>query len=565
MDPRLSPLVLPLATATLVAWAMALYAWRRRAVPGARSLALLMASLGVWMLTSGLEYWLPSFEEKVLVSRVRHFGIYGALMAWLQVTLLHTGREAWLTRRRLTLLAAVPLTTLLLICTNDVHHLHWAAMRLDPAGPGLLTEHGPWFWVHLAFIYSLLLGTTLLVLVEGQRTPSARPLAIPLVLAVALPWLCNASQTFGFNPWPSTDPTPYALILSALGFGFALFRLGFLDISPVAHGVVVASLPDGVLVLDVRRRVVELNPAAEGVLGCQAAAARGRPLEELLGDWPEEARRALPVREGQAELSLGRPARSYEARAAELHGPGGRVAGSVLVLRDITDERQAERLREDLSHALVHDMRGPLTGLLGSLDALGHDEAHRLDARQQQLLSVGRSAATRLTRLVDSVLEVSRLESGQVPLRTMPLFPEALVAQCLERHALPASHRQVKLAAAVAPGAPPALADPDLLQRVLDNLIGNAVKFVPPGGTVRLAAGREDGELLLEVSDDGPGLPPEVRGRVFEKFVTGGQKGRGTGLGLAFCRLAVEAHGGRIWTESSEGGGAVFRFTLPLA
>ncbi len=565
MDPRLSPLVLPLAAATLVAWAMALYAWRRRAVPGARSLALLMASLGVWMLTSALEYWLPSFEEKVLVSRLRHFGIYGALLAWLRVTLLHTGREAWLTRRRLAALLVVPAATLLLIVTNDLHHLHWAAMRLDPAGPGLVTEHGPWFWVHLGFVYALLLGTTLLVLVEGQRSPSARPLAIPLVLAVALPWACNAAQTFGLNPWPSTDPTPYALTLSALGFGVALFRLGFLDISPVAHGVVVASLPDGVMVLDVRRRVVELNPAAERVVGCGAAAARGRPLESLIADWPEEARRALPLGGGQAQVSLGRPARSYEARAVELHGPGGRVAGSVLVLRDVTEERQAERLREDLSHALVHDMRGPLTSLLGALDALGHDEAHRLEARQQQLLSMGRSAANRLTRLVDSVLEVSRLESGQVPLRPTAVSTEALVAQCLERHALPASHRQVQLAAAVAPGAPAALADPELLPRVLDNLVGNAVKFVPPGGTVRLAAERQDAELLLEVSDDGPGLPAEVAGRVFEKFVTGGQKGRGTGLGLAFCRLAVEAHGGRIWAEPRDGGGTVFRFTLPLA
>ena len=329
--------------------------------------------------------------------------------------------------------------------------------------------------------------------------------------------------------------------------------------------MVVASLPDGVVVLDVRRRVVELNPAAERVVGCGAAAARGRPLESLIADWPEEARQALPLGGGQAQVSLGRPARSYEARAAELHGPGGRVAGSVLVLRDITEERQAERLREDLSHALVHDMRGPLTSLLGALDALGHDEAHRLEARQQQLLSMGRGAANRLTRLVDSVLEVSRLESGQVPLRPTAVSAEALLAQCLERHALPASHRQVRLAAEVAPGAPAALADPELLPRVLDNLVGNAVKFVPPGGTVRLAAERQSGELLLEVSDDGPGLPAEVQGRVFEKFVTGGQKGRGTGLGLAFCRLAVEAHGGRIWAEPRDGGGTVFRFTLPLA
>lgn len=558
-------LVVPLAAATLVAWLMALYAWRRRAVPGARTLALLMGSLGLWMLASAFEYWLPSFEEKLLWARVRHFGVYGTLLAWLRVTLLHTGRERWLTGRRLAALLVVPVATLLMILTNGVHHLHWSSIRLDPNGPGLLSGHGPWFWVHLGYVYALLLGTTLLVLVEGQRSPAARPLAAPLVLAVVVPWGANVAQTFGLNPWPSTDPTPYALTLSALGFGFALFRLGFLDISPVAHGVVVASLPDGVLVLDVRRRVVELNPAAERVLGCRAAQARGRPLEDLLGDWPEAARRALPERSGEAELTLGRPARSYEARAAELRGPGGRVAGSVLVLRDMTDERQAEQLREDLTHALVHDMRGPLTGVVGALDVLAQDEAGTLDSRQRQLLALGRSGAARLAALVDSLLEVSRLESGQVPVRAVPVTPDSLVRQSLERHADAAGRRQLNLACHVAAGSPPALADPDLVPRVLDNLIGNAVKFVPPGGTIEVSARRENGALLLEVRDDGPGLPAEVGGRVFEKFVTGGQKGSGTGLGLAFCRLAVEAHGGRIWAEAPPGGGAAFRFTLPTA
>ena len=208
------------------------------------------------------------------------------------------------------------------------------------------------------------------------------------------------------------------------------------------------------------------------------------------------------------------------------------------------------QLREDLTHALVHDMRGPLTGVIGALDVLGQDETGTLDSRQRQLLALGRSGAARLATLVDSLLEVSRLESGQVPVRAVPVTPDSLVRQSLERHADAATRRQLNLTCHVAAGSPPALADPDLVPRVLDNLIGNAVKFVPPGGTIEVSARRENGALLLEVRDDGPGLPTEMLEHAFEPFFT--SESRGTGLGLYLARELCVANSATIRYETGE-------------
>jgi signal transduction histidine kinase len=109
-------------------------------------------------------------------------------------------------------------------------------------------------------------------------------------------------------------------------------------------------------------------------------------------------------------------------------------------------------------------------------------------------------------------------------------------------------------------------ADPRLVSRILHNLVGNSIKFTREGGAVRVSALSDSPSALrVAVSDDGPGIPPELRERLFQKFTTGDVKGRGTGLGLAFCRLAVEAHGGRIWVDTPPGGGTTFSFTLPLA
>jgi signal transduction histidine kinase len=181
-----------------------------------------------------------------------------------------------------------------------------------------------------------------------------------------------------------------------------------------------------------------------------------------------------------------------------------------------------------------------------------------------------------MMKLVNDILEVSRLEAKQVPLARQPISMTGLITDTLHAQSGRALDKGLHLESDLAPSLPPAYADPELIERVLQNLVDNAIKFTPPGGRVRLSAqpmngkyasqaNGHAGQLRISVSDEGPGIPRPLRSQLFQKFVTGGQPESGSGLGLAFCRLAVEAHGGHIWAESEPGRGATFAFTLPVA
>ncbi len=229
---------------------------------------------------------------------------------------------------------------------------------------------------------------------------------------------------------------------------------------------------------------------------------------------------------------------------------------------------ELQRMRQDLVDFLVHDMRNPLTTIVSTLTLLEMALAYEGDGEKEDMLRMAVTSAARLTRLIDTLLEVSRLESGNFPLARSEIQLRVLLIDVARQMEVLAQRNRVQVRVEAADDLPPLTADRALLERVLANLMDNALKYTPPNGTIALSATVEGDHLLVAVGDTGPGVPPDQRERVFEWFAQiGGEKlkRRGFGLGLTFCRLAVEAHGGRIWVESSEDGvGTQFVFSLPL-
>jgi signal transduction histidine kinase len=172
-----------------------------------------------------------------------------------------------------------------------------------------------------------------------------------------------------------------------------------------------------------------------------------------------------------------------------------------------------------------------------------------------------------MLNLVRAILEISQLESRQMPLDHTLVSLADLAADVLDSQLPLAAEKGLHLESDVSPDLPPAWADAAMIERVLQNLVGNAIKFTPAGGVIRVSAAADTtdrSKLFVSVSDTGPGIPPEIQDRLFQKFVTGRQAGRGSGLGLAFCKMAVEAHGERLWVESTSESGTTFTFSLPL-
>ncbi len=225
---------------------------------------------------------------------------------------------------------------------------------------------------------------------------------------------------------------------------------------------------------------------------------------------------------------------------------------------------------------IVHDLRSPLTAVTASLKLLNDviPADNEFAPLVQRTTEASMRAVRKLLNLVDSLLDIAKMESGQMSLDCEPIHLNAVAGNVvLEMDSL-ARELDVNLAVDVAYDLPLLNIDGEKIERVLLNLVDNALKFTPAGGTVMIQAyppgqgGAGDGRLRVQVSDTGPGVPEEYKTRLFDRFVQiDGLRGRrrGTGLGLTFCRLAVEAHGGRIWIEDNPAGGSIFAFTVPVA
>ena len=232
--------------------------------------------------------------------------------------------------------------------------------------------------------------------------------------------------------------------------------------------------------------------------------------------------------------------------------------------------QQLEKMRDDLTHMIVHDLRSPLSSLLTGLQLI--PVLGPLSDTQKECLEIAVRGGNTLLDLINDLLDISKMESGTFELALAPLSIESLFNEAVAQIEAAARDSEITLSRVLAPDLPELSADENKLRRILVNLLGNALKFTPQRGEITLAARRGDGSdenhIVFMVSDNGAGIPPEAFARIFEKFgqVESRQTGiqMSTGLGLTFCKMAVEAHGGRIWVESTLDKGSTFFFTVPL-
>jgi PAS domain S-box-containing protein len=237
------------------------------------------------------------------------------------------------------------------------------------------------------------------------------------------------------------------------------------------------------------------------------------------------------------------------------------------ILRDITERKELDGLREDLTSMIYHDLRSPLANIVSSLDVIADIVPDDQRGTVLSILKIAENSTDRIQRLVSSLLDVNRLESGQ-PVADQKVVETLVLIEKAMEDMEPAAKGRKQVLAKDLPGKLPSIwVDENMARRVLINLMENSSKFTPVNGKLEVGARDEDGWVHIWVKDDGPGISPAEQDRVFDKFtrLRGKNKPGGLGIGLAFCRLAVQGHGGRIWVESESGHGAIFHFTFPVA
>ncbi len=234
--------------------------------------------------------------------------------------------------------------------------------------------------------------------------------------------------------------------------------------------------------------------------------------------------------------------------------------------QDITPQMELEQLRRDLTAMVYHDLRGPLQAIRGSIQRLAEVLANHENPAVRTLLHIGVQSTRQLRRMIDSLLDVQRLEEGNAILNRSSVEMRVILVDAIQLIQPLAMDAKQRIRYKFEDNLPVIDADNDMVLRVILNLLENAIKYTPDGGTIMLGAELQDDRVQVTVTDSGPGIPEEMRDKIFDKFnrVKYRNAPQGLGLGLAFCRLAVQAHGGEIWVESQEGNGSTFCFTLPI-
>jgi PAS domain S-box-containing protein len=339
------------------------------------------------------------------------------------------------------------------------------------------------------------------------------------------------------------------------------------------HQRIVDSVGEGIFGVDRQLRISFVNPAAAQLLGWDAAALLGRgSCETLCTERHDECLVSMVMTLGEAVAQSARSYRRFdgsvfpvEVTAAPMAGADG-IDGAVVVFRDITERTVLDEMKRQFVGSVSHELRTPLTAIRGALEMLADGDTGTLPDQAQVVVDVASRGTERLTRLVNDIIDVERLEAGTFDIRPRPEDLAPLIVDAADSLRPLAAERDVTVEVLDVAGS--TLCDADRVVQALINLIGNALKFTPRGGAVQIGAAPGEHEILVTVRDQGRGIPEEELDSIFERFhqvqQSDGRKLGGTGLGLPITKAIVERHGGHIWVESEPGVGSTFCFTLPL-
>jgi PAS domain S-box-containing protein len=471
----------------------------------------------------------------------------------------YTGREQYLTRRTVPLFFIVPALVYFLVLTNPYTYLYYSGFHTETVNGSIvwIYDHGPLFWI--AIVYCYLIALVALVLAGGRlfsQNALYRNQTILLFCAAVIPALCNIAYVFRLAPFPEYDLTPIAFLLAGIVLTVGILRYQLFSAVPVAYSRVFATMRDGVIVVDRRYCVVDINPAAERITGYSAHAAIGRditglvPLLKAVSDYP-----AGGTGEQRIELNLpydGNP-HYFDVLFTPMGEWGAGSSGYLYLFRDITERKQAELVlaRANRNISLLtsitrHDLNNKLMAVRSYIDLIRETTT---DPVQNGYLDQEERAVQAMREQIEFTREYQQLGAES------PVWQDVNAA--ISRAYAQLDLKKVRFENTVT-GMPEVFADP-MLEKVFCNLFDNAMKY---GGdrmtSLKVSSFMGGSELVLVIEDDGAGILDRDRSRLFERGF-----GRNTGLGLFLSREILAITAITIEETGAEGRGGRFEIRVP--
>ncbi|HUH98944.1 MAG TPA: PAS domain S-box protein [Anaerolineales bacterium] len=352
-----SPYIVPLFAAGAISVWVAYYAWSHRTVSGASALALLALAVSDWAIGYALEIAGADLATKVWWAKVEYIGTTTIPLLWLVFCYNYFNQNRPMPARVIAGLGLLPLLTLVLVFTTEYHGLIWSRYFISRTGDfsSLGVVHGLWFWIYWIYAYFLLLiGTYFIIRLIRRKHGLYRWQIIALIVAAVAPWVGNFLYVSGLTPVANLDLTSYGFTVAVVSIAWGIFRLQLINLLPLARDTVVDEMEDGMIVLDARGRVADINPAAAAMIGFSITQAIGRSAVELFGRWPALTKKYEDVLDAFEEISVGEgeSQRWFELSLAPLRNKDKTLVGRLITLHDITKRRQVDERLLQLSRAV---------------------------------------------------------------------------------------------------------------------------------------------------------------------------------------------------------------------
>ena len=571
MSWQLTPYALPSLIAGLTGLAVARMTWREREAPSRLPLLVLVLAATEWSLVQTLEIAATELPAKMFFAQLQYIGIVTTPIAWLAFAAHYTGVGRWLTRRWLLILSAPALVTLVLVFTNQHHGLIWTDVRLVTLGRFVDDEytHGVAFWMHTAYVYALFVAAFAVLIEAVIQAPRAhRGKFAIMALAAGIPWIANGIHLAGLNPFP-IDLTPISFAVAALLVALALFRYRLLDLRPVARTLLVERTSDAMIVIDTRRRIVDLNPSAERIMARTLGDAIGLPIDEV---FPELSPAIAPFGPTHHDLWLGPPAarRSLEVRVHGLDPTvSGENLGHLIVLHDTTALREAQStMRQSETMAalgslmvgVAHEVRNPLFSLTATIDVFQQRFPRHPDS--DAYIERLRSQTQRIADVTSALLQYGK----PIERERIRGSLEEVIREAVEACGGFAARKDIELSTTIAGPLASITMDRLRLVELFVNLIENAIHHTPAGGRIDISAAEvtvgQFRAVLCSVKDTGSGFRNVDLTRIFEPFYT--NRKDGIGMGLAISQRIAKDHDAEIVGYDAPDGGALLQVSFRL-
>jgi PAS domain S-box-containing protein len=538
--------------------------------------------IGIWSLSYGFELSSTTLEQMLFWINIEYLGIALMPAFWFLFILKFTGRDKWLNTRNFIWIISIPLTTLLMVWTNNFHHLHYKSVSIDNSGsfPLLSIETGPWYLIHTLYFYILLAwGVVMLINKFRKSDPVFKRQNLIILLAAFIPWLANIAYLFGFRPMGHIDSTPFAFVLTVFMLSIGLLRFRLLDIIPTAREKILEAMKEGLIVTDNLDRIIDLNLEMKKILSISGENLIGKNIDCVFPNQPELFEYIIGRKDGRIKIELqqnGYPI-FMEVSITALFEDKNTYNGLIILTRDITSQVGIEnqvriqsdqliamnKLKDRLFSIIAHDLRGPLINLNEVIKML--NSGIITDAEFKLFIPKLSNNIGYTTGLLENLLFWSRSQLQGEIIKPVYFNIKGITDNIIALFESAIKDKDIITENNLDPFSL-VYADIDMIQLIVRNLISNAVKFSKHGGSIKITSKIKENFFVNCISDSGVGISEENQRKLFEQetFTTRGTDNEeGTGLGLLLCKDFIEKNGGKIWVESEIGVGTKFFVQIP--